>query len=416
MSLDNEKLVFKNDYKISFFVAFYFVASAANATMKVTLPISDSISGLVSLFWGVLILFFLLKALRPVLKRSSSIFRKSYITFGILYLISIVMWAMRGEPVLIIFRDTGFLTFAWWIPVGVYACSVVNKEVLYKVLLKASYIISFILFLNLMFHTSDTVEGAVEYDMFFGFAMITPTLFHLNEVLKKRSPIIVILIFVEVLALILYANRSILLSLIFFVFYKLFITGKTRRYRIIKPLFVLLFIVFVVFSETIISGLAGFFSQYGMQSRTLEMALDNNLSDSSGRLDFWTICFQMIAEKPIFGWGLGGEFVTLGQRLHRIYGGELAFASAHNGIIQLVVELGVIGGSIATVLFVKPIFGAKRIMDPFVRDLIVIYFASYGITRLISADGFYYSPQVAVYFYLYYTYRKSMHNMHLIRQ
>lgn len=406
MSLDNEKLILKEDQKISSFVAFYFIASAANATMKVTLPISEDIYSLVSLLWGVLILFFMLKALSPVLKRSSTLLRKSYIIFAILYLISMAMWMSRGEPIMDLFRATGFLTFAWWIPVGVYSASVVNKEVLYKVLLKASYIISVILFLNLVFHTSDTVDGAVEYDMFFGFAMITPTLFHINELFKRRRLGLIILVVVEVLALVLYANRGILLSLAFFLVYKFFFSKKTKTSSVYKVLFAVLCVVFVVFNSTIVSGLAGLFSQYGLQSRTLDMALDNNISDSSGRLEFWTICLQMIGEKPLFGWGLGGELVTLGRRLQIIFGGELGIASAHNGVLQLVVELGIIGGLYATYLFVKPIFGVKKISDPFVRDLILIYFASYGITRLISADGFYYAPQVAVYFYLFYTRKK----------
>lgn len=410
MLLDNEKIVLKDDQKISIFVASYFIASAANATMKVTLPISESIYSFVSLFWGVLILFFMFKAVSPVLRRSSVLMLKSYIIFAILYIISMAMWMIRGEPVVDLFRATGFLTFAWWIPVGVYSASVINKDILYKVLLKASYIISVILFLNLLFHTSDTVDGAVEYDMFFGFAMITPTLFHINELFKHRKLGLFIFVVAEILALVLYANRGILLSLAFFLIYKFFISKRTKTFFVYKILFAVLCLLFVVFNNSIVTGLAGLFSQYGLQSRTLEMALDNNLSDSSGRLEFWTICFQMIGEKPIFGWGLGGEFVTLGQRLHSIFGGELAMASAHNGVLQLIVELGILGGLYATYLFVKPIFGVKRISDSFVRDLILIYFASFGITRLISADGFYYSPQVAVYFYLFYASKKLNHS------
>lgn len=410
MLLYSDKQIIKEDYQISTFVAFYFFASAANATMKVTLPISEGMSGVVSLFWGMLILLFMFRALKPVLRRSSAILRKSYGIFAVLYCISIAMWASRGEPIGQLFRATGFLTFAWWIPVGVYSCSVIHKDILYKVLLKVSYIISVILFINLLFHRTDTaVEGVIEYDMFFGFAMITPTLFHINELLKKRKLSIVVITIAEVLSLILYANRSILLSLLFFIFYKIFVVGNTKRMRLYKPLFVLLCIVMVIFSGAIISGLSGFFSQYGMQSRTLDMAMDNSLSDSSGRLEFWAFCIDMIGEKPIFGWGLGGEFVTLGKRLYSIFGGEdIGMASAHNGVLQFLVELGIVGGIIATYLFVKPIFGVKkRITDSNVRDLIVIYFASYGITRLVSADGFYYSPQVAVYFYLYYTYKKN---------
>lgn len=370
--------------------------------MKVTLPLSDGVWSYLSIFWGLLIMLFLLRAFSAVMKRSMEIFLKSYLFFAVLYGVSMAMWASRSEPIGDLFKATGFLTFVWWIPIGVYSCSVVNKEVLYKVLLKASYLISFILFFNLIFHTSDTAGEGVEYDMFFGFAMITPTLFHLNQIFKKRNVGITILVIGEILSLILYANRAVLLSLAFFVFYKMFIARRSKN-PLYPFLFIFLSLSVYVFRDAIIMSLVDLFSIFGKESRTITMALDNNLSDGSGREDFWAICIQMLKAKPVFGWGLGGEFVTLGRNLTAIFGGNAgAFATAHNGVLQLLVELGVFFGSIATFLFIKPIFRARKVHDPFIRDLIVIYFASYGITRLVSADGFYYAPQVAVYFYLFY--------------
>lgn len=400
--IDYNILEAKKDKRISFAVAFYFIASAANATMKVTLPIPESAYRSVSMLWGVFIVFFMLRALRPVLNRSRRILLRSYVLFAALYLVSGIMWISRGEPAMELFMRTGFLTFIWWIPIGVFACSVIDKKVLYDVLLRASYIISIILFLNLFFHTSDAAEEGVEYDMFFGFAMIVPTLFHFNEFLSKRRFPILLLTVAEILSLVLYANRGILLSLAFFIFFALFFAGKSKK-SIYPALFVLLFIVLFIFRDSVVSGLANLFSLFGMESRTLNMALDNNLADSSGREDFWAICFRMISEKPILGWGLGGEFVTLGRELSSLYGGPSSgFATAHNGVIQLWVELGVFFGTIATFIFIKPIFGTKSVTNSFSRDLIIIYFSSYGVTRLISADGFYYAPQVAMYIYLFY--------------
>lgn len=400
--IDYNILEAKKDKRISFAVAFYFIASAANATMKVTLPIPESAYRYVSMLWGVFIVFFMLRALRPVLNRSRRILLRSYVLFATLYLVSGIMWVSRGEPAMELFMRTGFLTFIWWIPIGVFACSVIDKKVLYDVLLKASYVISIILFFNLFFHTSDAAEEGVEYDMFFGFAMIVPTLFHFNEFLSNRRFPILLLTVAEVLSLVLYANRGILLSLAFFIFFALFFTGKTKK-SIYPVVFVLLFIVLFVFRDAVVAGLANLFSLFGMESRTLNMALDNNLADSSGREDFWAICFRMISEKPILGWGLGGEFVTLGRELSLLYGGASSgFATAHNGVIQLWVELGVFFGTIATFIFIKPLFGTKSVTNSFSRDLIIIYFSSYGVTRLISADGFYYAPQVAMYIYLFY--------------
>ena len=259
--IDYNILEAKKDKKISSAVASYFIASAANATMKVTLPIPESAYRYVSILWGMFIVFFMLRALWPVLNRSRRILLRSYVLFAALYLVSGIMWISRGEPAMELF-------------IGVFACSVIDKKVLYDVLLRASYIISIILFLNLFFHTSDAAEEGVEYDMFFGFAMIVPTLFHFNEFLSKRRFPILLLTVAEILSLVLYANRGILLSLAFFIFFALFFAGKSKK-SIYPALFVLLFIVLFIFRDSVVSGLANLFSLFGMESRTLNMALDN---------------------------------------------------------------------------------------------------------------------------------------------
>ena len=401
--MNNNTLTYYYDKRISFFVCFYFIASAANATMKVVLPIPESLWGVVSALWGGLIIFYMLRAVKPVWKRSAKILMVSYAVFGIAYFISAWECFSRGEPVGQILRATAFLTFAWWIPIGVSVCSVKDKSVLYQTYLKASLWISAILFINMFFHRVDEVEGGVEYNMFFGFAMITPTLIHLNEFYNSRKKWLLLLSIIEILAFIVYGNRSILLSVLFFVFYKSLIE---KRYKnIFRPILFFAALLFVYFRwEDIIATFIQLFQSLGMQSRTLEMAINGSITDVSGRNELWEKCWDMILDKPFFGWGLGGEFFTLANFNSQVAATHITAASAHNGLLQLLVELGLFFGSIAIIIVVWPVFGLKKVKDPFAKDLILVFFSGYGITRMISADGFFIAPQVAVYLYLFYFY------------
>ena len=45
---------------------------------------------------------------------------------------------------------------------------------------------------------------------------------------------------------------------------------------------------------------------FGLESRTLIMLASGMANDTTGREDIWAMCFNMIEEKPILGWGLGG--------------------------------------------------------------------------------------------------------------
>ena len=406
MYQSNQHIDLENDKKISLFVVFYFIASAANATMKVTLPISGVMSGRLSLIWGGLILFFMFRAFLPVYHRSSKILIGSYSIFVFAYLVSIAMCIDRAEPISVILKSSAFLTLVWWIPIGVYSCSVKDKAILYRYFVTASYIISTILFLNLLFHVSDEVDGSVEYDMFFGFALITPTLIHINEFFRKKKKGVLFLAILEILALILYANRAVLVPIAFFLFYHYMFDGG-KNGVITAFCFLIASLLILIFRDSFISLLVSLFSRLGLQSRTLTLMIEGRISDSAGRGDFWRYCLQMVQDKPLFGWGLGGELYTLGKNFSGPYN-DLSLASAHNGVLQLVVELGLLVGSIVTFIMIHPILHLKKVKDVFTHDLILVFFSSYGVTRLISADGFLTAPQVAIYIYLFYHYKQGV--------
>ena len=392
------------DNRISIAVVFYFIASCANATTKTILGIPESMWGVLSMLWGVLIIYNFAFCFNEVYRRSKKILTSSFAIFIVIYSFSAVLCSIRGEGLHLMLRESAFLTFAWWIPVGVYACSVVDKEVLYRMFVKASYLISILALLMFFIRPIEINDGAAEYNMTFGNYIMLPILFHINEWLRKKRIWLLVFLLFEVATVIIYSNRGVLLSLFVFVIYKFAWDNDSRAKKAIAivVLFVIVYVLFVN-SQIIVSGMLSILDTLGLRSRTLEMIIAGSIEDSSGRDDIWRASFKMIEEKPILGWGLGGEYYELYNAEQGIKG-DAANGSytPHNGLIQNFVNFGIFGGLIANIIVSLPLLNLRKYKSVSTNNLIQIFFCAVAIPTLISASGFFIKPEVAVYLYLFY--------------
>lgn len=408
MKEHNVSLAYEWDKKISTYVIFYFIASSCNMAIKNILPIPESLWGILSAMWGLAIFFFMFRAIKEVMRRNSRLLVTSYAVFGAIYMLSILLTILRGEPIHTILRDSLFLNFAWWIPVGVFACSVYDNRVLIDTMYKGSFIISVVLLVYFYLgRVSLSIEGADMYSMSFGFAFILPIVLHVSRLFSKFSIYLFLFVSLEILTLFVFANRGVILSLVFYLAYKIVAMSQSSiKSLVIVTFFVATGAAFLVSSNNLLGSINSLLEANDMQSRTLIMMADNNLADDSGRSEIWAMCFDMIIDKPILGWGLGGEY----YHLARAYGGFSANASAytpHNGIIQAFVNFGIIGGLIVLILFLRPLLGLKKIKEPFTKELILITGSAALIPCLISSDGLFYKPELAIYLYLFYQYGKT---------
>ena len=397
---------YKWDKKISFYLIFYFIASSCNMAIKNIFPIPESLWGILSMLWGFGILFFMFKSLKEVLRRNAQLLYNSYLLFGVIYIISIVLTTVRGESIQTLLRDSLFLNFAWWIPVGVFACSVKDKNVLKETMFRGSFIISAVLLVYFYLgRVSVSLEDANMYSMTFGFAFILPIILHVSRLFERFNIWLLFFVLIEVLTLLIFANRGVVLSLAFYVIYKIVLFSKKG---LVSFFFVIILAIggIVMASSNFLGSLNSILDANDMQSRTLSMLADDNLADDSGRSEIWAICYDMIMDKPILGWGLGGEY----HHIARSMGAPGANASAftpHNGVIQAFVNFGIIGGFIVLILFLRPLFGLKRVKDEATKELILITGSAALIPCLISSDGLFYKPELAIYLYLFYQYGKN---------
>lgn len=402
------------DKRLSWATTFFFIGSAANSSLKTILPIPQSMWSLISVAVGGGILLGYLLCFKELQKRSGTLFWKSVLLFAIIYLLSAILIQFRGEPLDQMLTGTALLTFAWWIPTGVMACSVYDKSILYSVWAKASYIISGLAVLMFFFHLpSEQNITSPQYNMSFGYMIVLPLLFQINELTKpkkrKKKFLILLLVLLQVVTILIYANRGVLLALIFFIVYKFAFETKSRTRKFIAIVFLALSVVVLSARiQTIAQWAVDFLGLFNIESRTLDFLAEGTMDHLAGRDEIWAICFKMIGEKPILGWGLGGEYYHIG-RLYGVPYDEITATAIHphNGIIQNFVCFGIFGGFIATLVILLPLLHLKT-KNPFVHDILLVFASSAVIPMCISNAGFFISPAVAIYLYLFYKRKKDI--------
>lgn len=398
------------DQKISFYVMFYFFAEIANATIKTVLPISNSLWSVLSLGWGAAIFFFMIRCIGEVIRRQKHTATITLLIFVFLYLIGYYLISSRQEPFQAYWR-TVLLNGVYWIPIGLAVSAIKNKQVLYETFLKWSYYMSIMLFLCLFLRRStELMEGETEYNMFFGFHLVIPALFHVSEYYRSKKKKVLAFFIFEVLLLVVFANRGALFPLVFYFVFKLVVQGGATLRERIKYFIVISLIsaIIIVFSNAIISVLNDFAEAIGVRSRTLAMLQSGEMQNLTGRDALSDIAWRMIREEPVLGWGFGGEYYEIARQLGQQTIGMTDYAfTPHNGFLEFLVSFGVFGGSIASLFFVIPFFRLGNIRDYYTAILILIWGCAVVAPSLISADGLLIKPGAAIFLFLYLTRRKS---------
>ena len=393
----------KDDILFSNTICFYFVFIAGNYTLKTIFGNIGTVNSIYYLSLAIL-LFIIMKSLRNLINKHGRIVVNSFALFLSLFVISIISNSIENRPIDLIIKDVVLWNIGLWIPLGCCVYAIEDKHVLYDRLIKSSYIIDIFLFFSFVFRRTTTESGLASYDMTFGISLTLAIIIHLSLFIRSRKTLILIMIILEMAALLLYGNRGVLLSVLFYLLYKTVFEGKNK---LLATTVVLSIVAFVMFSDTILLSLSDFLLSHNIQSRSLSMLANNTLAESSERDDLRLISMQLISEKPILGWGLGGEFYEIAKRYAGATTDVTSSFNPHNGILQNLVEFGMIGGTIASLSCVYPLLKLRAIKDDITKELLLV-FGSYSIiTRVVSAAGFFTHPEVAVFLYLFYSERKK---------
>lgn len=388
------------DKRISWYIVLFFIVQSLNTMIKTVFPISEDIWGRLSLGFGLIsVLYLLLFCIREVVRRGGKVLLLMLLLFVSLYAYSLIGSYGRGDPINVTLSFSALWCFSWWLPVGVCAFTIKDYRVLYSVFVKSSYIVFVVLLF--CFLQRNNLATNKDYNMSFGFQIVIPTLIHISEYHLKRKWYFLVLVVLELVMILLYANRSILLCVSFFVVVLILIGNSNykRKFFIVTAIFALVLFLYIN-GEEILDNVVLFLDSRGISSRTITMMNEHNIDYDSGRGEIWDCCFTMIQEKPILGWGLGGEYYELSRLMG--YVNNESIIGTHNMLIQFLVEFGVFVGSVLCLMVIIPIFKLHKIKDTYKFLLLLVCYSATIVPCLISAAEPMQKPAMAVFLFIYY--------------
>lgn len=398
------------DVKLSRAIMIYFVLQDLNFTIKSCFSLEDTpISGLISIIIGLIIAFVFAKNIKVVLERSKRIVRKSYLLFIAIYLVSCILSVTRGEPFGVILKESALWTLCFWIPIGLLAYSVSDKKVLYNEVYRLSFVCSAILlfyfFWNVLAGLS-MKDGQTDYSMHFSYALILPLLLHIDRLLGRFSWSLFIMFAIELGAILILGSRGTVLCLLSYFLIRFLTEKSSIKQKIRNILF--LGVGFVILA--VIGRNMDALNNIGLGSRLLSYADAGEVTDLSGRDILWAQTLSMITEKPILGYGLGGEYYSLSVFSYKTGMSEdliITSTSPHNGFLELLVCFGIPLGILISLYIISRIFFVRRVTDIAVRNLAIILFSVYIIPAFTVGDGVFIKPGVAFFIYLMISLKKQ---------
>lgn len=366
--IESRQLVKDSDYedmKISCFVIIFYFTQILNLTIKTILPIPESLYPKISMLFGIILFVSFFIAIVYVLKRSFILLFFSEIFWMGIFAISYLM--DNAEPSLLLYNLVWVMFVC--LPLGICVYSINNKEVLYNMFLKSSFGMTFILSLIFFFSPKDSY-----YNMSFSYALLVPTIFHINEWLKNGRKICLVFCLAEIIEIIIYGSRGTLVSIAFF-FTLYFLFNKKNLIKKISIIIIASFILIAICTnfDKIGSALLKYLSGKGFYSRTLTLLFSDQISYDSGRFEILKYYIDLIAQKPFIGWGVLGGWLEKGL-------------GPHNMIIEILLAFGIIIGGIISLLLVLLQFRIFFIKDRYTHDLMAVYMSICIVLFLISGN------------------------------
>lgn len=368
ITIEKQKLSKDSDLEdkcISYFVISFYFVQILNLTTKTVFPIPESLYPKVSILFGIILVVFFTITILKVLKRSLIPLLFSEFLWINIFAISYLM----GNAELYLLLNNAFWTIVICVPLGVYIYSIRNKEIFYNLFLKSSIWMTFIL--SFIFFSPSKNSF---YNMSFSYALLIPTLFHINEWFKNKKSIYLLVFLFEIAEIMIYGSRGATLSLACFFVTRFILDDRSlvRKIGIISIIIIILTGFYFSFDK-IGCMLLRYLADKGYYSRNLTLLFSNRITYDSGRFQLFEYYFNLIAQKPFTGWGVLGGWIKKGS-------------GPHNMIIELILAFGIIIGSIVSLILFLLQFRVFFVKDKNVRDLIAIYMSVCIVLFLVSGD------------------------------
>ena len=410
----------KKDRRLSTFISFSFLLVAINRVA--TLPFAASYQQMVALGqWGIYFYLFIIN-LKYIISKNRNILIKSYSVFVLLYIWSCLYSALRGQPIGLIVTHEVVWTLFFFLPVGISTYSIDNYKILYKSLYKISYLISLLCIFYSVYRLYINPFGG-SYDMAFGYILLVPTLLHCSEFKSCHNIFILLFIIIELLFLLLFGSRGVVIAILAYLFLSMYLKQKTiiGKTKLVLPLLILA----TVYIQ--LPNINEFLENHNIYSRTLiKLASGDDGDETHGRANHWDVGMDLVYKKPILGYGLGGYYYDFHNAISVKYPDELyaydiesgswvksgvSVSGAHSGFIDMMLFFGVLIGFPLALWILLSFLKLNKVDDRYLFELALIFYSSYIVGNMIVGSGIFTKPGCAIFLFLLLRMKKSPHIM-----
>lgn len=284
---------------------------------------------------------------------------------------------------------------------GIWAFLVVyqvpNKEKLLKYLRITAWIM--FIFLCLKFasaqvrgywvsYGADYSKLEREYNLGFGYNMLFPTIFFAAEAFLNRKKKYYIPFAIGALLILFGGSRGatiwVAAVFLFMLPYRWKAMSKTEKSITILLILIiapLIWLIYLYYDE-IIQVLTLYLSSKGITSRTIMALLSGEFAEANGRDEIYQIAIERIREGGLFGNGVFGERVAVGQRYRWGY--------AHNIFLELYAAFGYLGGTIVSLTLIISIIRTAVSCRERTEQIIFMTFLGASMKLLLS-DSFWFN-------------------------
>lgn len=232
------------------------------------------------------------------------------------------------------------------------------------VLRKSLYIMAWSGAVLAFYYMLSYFEGAFyidSYDMSFSYGCLLPMIVLYSK--KKMLPFLASLfLFLSVMAI---GSRGSAAVFIAYIIVDFFVSKRKGRW-VVLVLGVLFVAVLPVFVD--------FLSSVGLQSRTLTMLNEGEISSDSGREVIYRVCLNAIRDHLLFGVGLFGDRVLL----------EGSYC--HNFFIEVLLDFGVLLGLAIILVLIWLFLNSLRVTKVKNRDLLMIFTFGSFLPYMVSGS------------------------------
>ena len=367
-------------------------------------------------YWGYTAVFFFCVVLLAIARDRKKLAAPlvCYIIIALLFLVTLYFhpeyeaWYFERTYGIHIqfFRATG----------GIWAflviCLVSEKETMLRYLRLAMWLM--FIFLGLRFmsaqirgywigYGADYSRYEGQYNLGFGYSVLVTVLYFAAEAFLNQKKLYYIPFAVGSVFILLGGSRgAIIWVLAVFVLmlpYR-WHTMKTRE----KTIFLLLLIVFTPIVillylnyTQVVQWIIAFMSRHGISSRTITTLLNGEFADMNGRDEIYQITIARIKEGGLWGNGVFGERVVVGQKFRWGY--------AHNFFLELYAAFGYVGGTLLSVLLIYRIIRTAIYCRSTAEQIIFITFFVSSLKLLLS-DSFWFNSSFWALLALLWLWRK----------